>query len=122
MHERIRDALLQRWGRAVTDHPLLTIVICLILALLSIVLTIRELEFHADRSELIDPGLSWNRRYAQYQQQFKRWDDLLVCFATDSVDSPVVGLARRIAERLNITLPGLTSRISGRSLNPHREL
>ena len=28
----------------------------------------------------------------------------------------------RIAERLNITLPGLTSRISGRSLNPHREL
>ncbi|MCH7544934.1 MAG: MMPL family transporter [Planctomycetes bacterium] len=102
MHERIRDALLQRWGRAVTDRPLLTIVICLILALLSIVLTIRELEFHSDRSELIDPGLSWNRRYAQYKQQFTRWDDLLVCFATDSVDSPVVGLARRIAERLRL--------------------
>ena len=112
MHERIRDAFLQRWGRFVTERPLLTIVICLILASLSIVLTIRELEFRSDRSELIDPGLAWNRRYAKYKEQFTRWDNLLICFQVDSVDSPIVELARGIAEQLKLD-PRITAADAG---------
>ncbi len=44
MHERIRDKILGGWGRFVASHPLVTITICLALAVGSVYLTVTRLE------------------------------------------------------------------------------
>ncbi len=100
MHEPIRDAILGAWGRSVARYPRITLGVCLLLALGSIALTAARLEFHADRSELIDADLSWNRRYAQFKESFPRWDDVLVCVEGDAGDPRVDDAVRRLAETL----------------------
>jgi hopanoid biosynthesis associated RND transporter like protein HpnN len=100
MHERARDALLGAWGRCVATRPGLTAALCLVLAAAAIVITLRSLEFRADRSDLVDPDLTWNRRYAEYREQFTRWDDLTVCLDGPPDDGRVDALARRIASAL----------------------
>jgi hopanoid biosynthesis associated RND transporter like protein HpnN len=100
MHERIRDALLSRWGWLVASRPWPTLLICLLLAAASIVLTFKHLSFVSDRSELVDQDLSWNRRYAEYKDQFPRWDDVIVCIEGDADDERVDELARVIARQL----------------------
>ncbi|MCZ6834804.1 MAG: MMPL family transporter [Planctomycetota bacterium] len=100
MHERIRDAILQRWARFVTERPILTLVACLTLAIASIVLTFSALEFQADRSDLVERSLPWNQRYRQYKESFQGWDSLLVCLEGEPDDSSLDDLARLIGERL----------------------
>ena len=73
MHERIRDKLLAAWGRAVSANPVLTLIVCLVLAVISVTLTATRLEFLADRSQLIDPDMEWNKQYAQYKEDFPRY-------------------------------------------------
>ena len=100
MHEPIRDAILGAWGRSVAQYPRITLGICLLLAFGSIALTLVRIEFHADRSELIDADLSWNRSYAQFKESFPRWDDVLVCVEGDAGDPRVDDAVRRLAETL----------------------
>lgn len=102
MHERIRDELLGRWGRIVAARPRLTLGLCLLIALIAILLTVWRpgLEFRSDRSDLIDPNLSWNRQYALYKEDFPRWNDLIVVIDGPPGDADVNALARRIADAL----------------------
>ena len=100
MHERIRDSLLGFWGRTVASRPKTTLLCCLGLAVLSVVVTITRLEFHADRSDLVDPDLSWNKQYAQYKENFPRWNDVYVVLDGDAEDQRVDALARTISENL----------------------
>ena len=44
-----------------------------------------RLEFKADRSDLVDPSLTWNQRYARYRERFERWDDLTVVLETPAL-------------------------------------
>lgn len=94
--------MLQRWGLAVTRHPKTTLLSCLLLAVASIAFTMYGLEFRSDRSELVDPALSWNRRFLEYKENFSRWDSLLVCFGPEESDPPLDELTRVIAERLEL--------------------
>ncbi|NNM24723.1 MAG: MMPL family transporter [Phycisphaerales bacterium] len=100
MHERIRDSLLGVWGRTVAARPGVTLAIALFITVGAVVLTQQHLEFRSDRSDLIDPGLSWNRRYALYKDRFERWDDLIVCLEGPPGDVAVDALGRAIAQEL----------------------
>lgn len=100
MHERLRDTLLSAWGRGAAAHPLIAIALCLALAAAGVALTVRNLEFHSDRSDLIDPNLAWNRLYAAYKTRFDRWDDLIVCLDGDPDDVRVDDLGHAIATAL----------------------
>ncbi len=77
MH-RARDAALSAWARFVAHRPKTTIAIVLLIALASGVLAAARLGFRSDRSDLIDPTLSWQRRYAEFRDAFPRWDDAIV--------------------------------------------
>ena len=98
MHERIRDALLQRWGRTIARHPRTTLALCLALAGASLTLTATSLEFHSDRSDLVDPSLWWNRNYAEYKANFSRWDSVVVCLEGDADRADIDALTRAIVE------------------------
>ncbi len=78
-HARIRDAILGTWGRSVAGYPRITLGLCGLLAVAAVALTWWQLEFHADRSELIASDLAWNKRYADYKHRYPRWDDVIVC-------------------------------------------
>ncbi|MHC4589944.1 MAG: hypothetical protein ACYTAQ_11570 [Planctomycetota bacterium] len=78
MHERIRDRLLAAWGKSVASHPVITLLVCLVLVAASVTATVLRLEFHADRSQLIDPDQDWNQQYAAYKENFPRYRDVIV--------------------------------------------
>jgi len=100
VHERVRNILLERWGRLVTDRPLLTLLACLALAGAGAALALTNLEMKTERSDLVAGDLDWNRRYAEYKANYPRWDDVLVCFEAPEARDAVDDLARRIARRL----------------------
>lgn len=100
MHERIRDNLLAAWGRSVAAHPIATLAICMPLVVASVLLTVTRLEFHADRSQLIDPDISWNKLYADYKSNFPRYDDVIVVVEGEPGDAAIDQLTRTIAQRL----------------------
>ncbi len=101
MHERIRNAFLGLWGRTVADKPRLTLTLFLIGAIISIVVTVLHLEFKADRSDLVDPNLSWNKAYSRYKQLNERWNDLTICLDGPAVDERVDALAQSISRQLS---------------------
>jgi hopanoid biosynthesis associated RND transporter like protein HpnN len=98
MHERYRDALLGLWGRHAAMRPRLVLGVSLILALLAGAWAWRGLELHTDRSDLVSPDLWWNKNYAQYREDFPRWDDVIICFDGPPHDERVDALARAIAD------------------------
>ncbi|MHC4415835.1 MAG: MMPL family transporter [Planctomycetota bacterium] len=100
MHERIRDNILAWWGRFVASHPIATLIVCVPLAVGCVVLTATGLEFRSDRSQLIDPGKSWNQEYAEYQNNFPRFNDIFVVLDGDPENGTVDQLAKLIARRL----------------------
>ena len=102
MHERFRDILLASWGRVVAARPVLTLSVCLAVAAASLVFTAVGLEFHADRSALVDPNESWNKRYAQYKGNFPHYLDAIVVLDGAADDTRVDELARTIADRLHL--------------------
>ena len=100
MHERARDILLATWGRAVAAHPRFTLTVCIALAAASVVLAATGLEFHTDRSTLIDPEKTWNKQYIQYKKDFPHHLDVIVVLDGDPGPGEVDDLARSIAGRL----------------------
>ncbi len=98
MHERIRDILLASWGRVVAARPKMTLLVCLLVAAASLALTAVGLEFHADRSALVDPNEPWNKRYAQYKRNFPHYLDAIVVLDGSPDDTRVDELARTIAD------------------------
>ncbi len=101
MHERIRERILGSWGRFAASHPLVTLAVCVPLALACMVLTLSRLEFRADRSDLIDPGRDWNRHYHVYKENFPRAnEDVVVVLDGEPGDPEIDALARSIADRL----------------------
>lgn len=80
--QRARDAALSAWARFVAHRPKTTIAIVLLVALASGALAAARLGFRSDRSDLIDPSLSWQRRYAEFRAAFPRWDDAVVVIDT----------------------------------------
>ncbi len=75
------------------------IVVCsLLLAVAAMAVTANRLEFHTDRSDLIDPGLNWQKRYAAYKTTFPHWDDLIV--VVDASQDGAEVFADRLANRL----------------------
>jgi len=73
-----RSRLILWWAHLVTGRPWLVLIVSAVLALVAITYAVRSLEFHADRSALVDPSLPWQQRYSSYKAQFPRWDDLVV--------------------------------------------
>ncbi|UCD76872.1 MAG: MMPL family transporter [Phycisphaerales bacterium] len=100
MHERLRKALLGHWGRFVALHPGMTLLVCLVLAVFCLILAAARLQFRSDRSDLVDPNLSWNKAYSQYKLLNPRWDDLTVCIDGPAGEGRVDDLARRIADHV----------------------
>jgi hypothetical protein len=83
----IRDRLLTTWAGVVTRHPFITLALAALLTALSLSSTLTRLEFKSDRSDLIDPSLPWQRRYADFKKKFPRWDDALVVIDRGETDS-----------------------------------
>lgn len=100
MHERFRDIFLASWGRVVAARPKTTLFVCLLLAGASVTLTAIGLEFHPDRSSLVDPDEPWNRRFLQYKRNFPHYLDAIVVLDGEPDDGRVDTLARTIAARL----------------------
>lgn len=100
MHERYRDILLASWGRAVAARPVMTLIVCLLVAAASLTLTATGLEFHADRSALVDPNEPWNKQFVQYKRNYPHYFDAIVVLQGAPDDTDVDDLARTIAARL----------------------
>lgn len=100
MHDRLRNAMLGHWGRFVALHPKITLAICLVLALACLGITVRNLRFESDRSDLVDPHLKWNKAYHDYKLLNPRWNDLTVCLEGEAEDQRIDELARGIARHL----------------------
>ena len=96
----LRGRLLEAWGRGVTTHPAITLWCCGLLAAASVLLAVNRIELHSDRSDLVDPRLEWNARYAIYRADFPRWNDLIVCLDGPADDHEVDDFARMLARDL----------------------
>lgn len=113
----LRDRFFIAWARAVTARPLAVLLVCTLLAAGAVVYTVRNLEFRSDRSELVDPSLDFQRRYAEFRARFPRWDDAVVVVDTASAKSPAVAEAflaalearLRADERFSAVTAGFTS-------------
>ena len=103
MHRHFRDRLLDRWGRLVTSRPKLTLAVCGLLAVVSIVAAITTIQIKADRNALMSEDLPWAHRYATYRADFSRWDDVIICLEGDPVDASIDTLARDLAKHLQHT-------------------
>ena len=87
-----REKLLSGWARLVTGHPLVVLALGLSLALIAGVYAATSLGFRSDRSQLIDPDLDWQQRYAEFKRRFPRWDDAIVVLGRAD-DEPVTEAA-----------------------------
>jgi len=76
--------------------------VALLLAAVSIVLTVSMLQFQPDRNALIDEGLEWNKRYMRYRENFS-FDDLIVVIAVPPGPNGRMA-AERYADRLGAKL------------------
>src|SRR5262245_56288686 len=102
MHERIRDRILGAWGRVAAAHPLVMLALCLPLAAGAVFLAAKHLTFLADRSDLVDPGRSWNLAYHAYKRAFPRAsEDVIVVLDGEGQDPAAMdALARAVADRV----------------------
>lgn len=74
-------------------RPIATVCVCVLLAAASVALTVWKLEFHSDRSELVDTNLDFQKRYADFRARFPRWDDAVVVVDLATAASPEIGEA-----------------------------
>lgn len=56
----------------------MVVLLSLVVTALSVWYTATRMGFLPDRSDLINPDLTWNAAYHRYKQAFPRWDDLIV--------------------------------------------
>lgn len=85
-----RDRFFTAWAMLATGRPRLVLGLSILLAALSIWMTITGLGFMSDRSDLIDPSLPWQQRYAEFKERFSRWDDAIVVVDTHSAPPEAV--------------------------------
>lgn len=81
-----RDHLIRAWASLVTRRPWLVVLVAVVVAGVSIAYTALNLEYRADRSALVDPTVDWQVRYAEYKENFPRWDDLIVAVDVSEAD------------------------------------
>lgn len=99
----VRTRILLWWARIVTTFPKRVLGVCITLAALGIVWTALALEFKSDRSDLVDPSLPWQQRYAEFKEAFPRWDDAIVVVRppnTPGADARVAGFFARLDQEL----------------------
>ncbi len=89
----LRDRLFTAWAGFVTSRPWTVLLVCVVMAALSVAYTVKVLEFRSDRSELVDPSLPFQQRYADFRTRFPRWDDAVVVVDTATASSPAVAEA-----------------------------
>ena len=87
-----RDRFFTAWAMLATGRPRLVLAGSLLLAVVSIWITITGLGFMSDRSDLIDPTLPWQQRYAEFKERFSRWDDAIV--VVDAHSAPPEAIER----------------------------
>lgn len=90
------------WARFATSRPWLIIAVAFITTLLAGVYAANSISFHSDRSDLIDPSLPWQQRYASMKHRYPRWDDLIVVIDRTSApdDETAYEFMDALAERL----------------------
>lgn len=99
----VRTRILLWWARIVTTYPKRVLGVCLALAAMGVVWTALALEFKSDRSDLVDPSLPWQQRYAEFKESFPRWDDAIVVVrppSTPDADARVLAFFQRLEAEL----------------------
>jgi len=89
----LRDRFFTAWANGVTARPVLVVLVCVLLAGVSVAYAARWLAFRSDRSELVDPSLDFQKRYADFRARFPRWDDAVIVVDTASARTPAEGEA-----------------------------
>ncbi|NBB84593.1 MAG: MMPL family transporter, partial [Alphaproteobacteria bacterium] len=98
MHEKLRHRLLGWWAGLVCDHPWPVLLATLLLAVVSVWLTVQRLAFQPDRNALVSRDLDWNQRYIDYREAFSFDDMIAVIEVPDGPGDR--GRARRYADAL----------------------
>lgn len=109
-----RTRFLTAWATFVCAHPVLTLAVCVLVAAASVGLTLTRLQFHSDRSALVDPSLPWQQRYANFKEKFPRWNDVVV--VVDMQSAPAPDVAEQYLATLEAKLrasPSVTSVTAG---------
>ncbi|TVQ59793.1 MAG: hypothetical protein EA379_09920 [Phycisphaerales bacterium] len=85
----VRERALSFWAGAIIAHPLRVLLVCVAVAAGAAGYAAWRLDFHSDRSALIDPALDWQQRYESYKRAFPNWDDAIVVVDTgaDAADA-----------------------------------
>jgi hopanoid biosynthesis associated RND transporter like protein HpnN len=84
----------------VTRYPRVIVAIAILLSVLSIVVTVKELTFLTGRDQLMPANTSFNRDYQAYRAEFGDQEEMVVVI--ESSDSALAGkFGMRLAERLN---------------------
>ncbi|MAX24726.1 MAG: hypothetical protein CMJ19_09510 [Phycisphaeraceae bacterium] len=73
-----RYYLLGAWARLVAHRPRTVLIIAVILAIASIMVTVAKLQFQPNRNDLISPNLAWNQIFIDWQTHFPGSRDLLI--------------------------------------------
>src|SRR4030095_7050071 len=86
---------LARLVRFSTARPRLTVVLCLLLTLVSVIYTSRHLTFQTSSVELLPPHLIYVQKFKQHLRDFGELNDIVVV-----VEAPDLGRAQSYADRL----------------------
>ena len=78
MVKKHRYHLLGAWARLVAHRPKIILLLALLLAGVSVVVTVCKLEFQPNRNDLISPKLPWNKVFIDWQNAFPGSRDLVV--------------------------------------------
>lgn len=73
-----RYHILGAWAKMVAHRPKTILSLALILAVLSVWITVEKLQFQPNRNDLISPLLSWNKTFIDWQGSFPGSRDLVV--------------------------------------------
>lgn len=73
-------------ARLACRHPITVLVIGVLIAILSIALTIDRLRFQPDRNDLLSKDLEWNQRILDWWESFPNMSDMVV--AVDTASGP----------------------------------
>ncbi|MBI5187226.1 MAG: MMPL family transporter [Nitrospinae bacterium] len=74
----VRDKLLLCLARMVERHPVKIIVFCVLLSIISVVYTYKNLTFQTGRNELVSQDLRYNQNFKKYREEFGNYDGLIV--------------------------------------------
>jgi hopanoid biosynthesis associated RND transporter like protein HpnN len=111
MHDKARHRFLGTWSRFVSHRPRLVLTISLLLALASVAVAVRDLEFKSNRNDLLSKRLDWNQRFIRWQDNFPGKADLIVVIDTfnraGKADPAIARRARQLAEHLGTQLAEL---------------